>query len=106
MKICLYGNYFQANSTHRQLYPFAKVIMMKSFDELLRARKEIEEQILKLNGVTGMDIGIGTIGNSEKENAKIIVYVANKTEILSNKTVPEEIDGFPVEIVERRFVLH
>ncbi len=79
---------------------------MKSLEQIREIKNAVEGDILKIQGVTGVDIGSREIGEKNKEEPVIIVYVADKEEALKKGKVPREIQGVPVYIEERRFVLH
>lgn len=79
---------------------------MNESDNLKLARKEAEEKLLKLDGVTGVDISSEQEGESKGDMPKIIVYVVDKNKALASQTLPKEIKGIPIEVVERSFVLH
>lgn len=79
---------------------------MNESDNLRLARKEAEEKLLKLDGVTGVDISSEQEGESKGDMPKIIVYVVDKNKALASQALPKEIKGIPIEVVERSFVLH
>jgi len=77
--------------------------------ELERARRGAEERLLGLPGATGVDIGYKEVGGVPTEMLAIRVLVAEKkpTSALPRKErIPEEVDGQPVDVIERRFELH
>lgn len=63
-------------------------------------RRQHEGRILALPGVTGFDLG-GT-----DDEATFTVYVADMRELAPELRGLTELDGVPVEIVERRYTLH
>jgi len=64
------------------------------------ARLQHEPRILALPGVTGFDL-IGTA-----DDARFVVYVADLTQLDPELRGLSELDGVPVEVVERRYTLH
>ncbi len=65
--------------------------------QALEIKQRFETDTLKLPGVTGVDLGQAAGG------AKTLrVYVASRA---SAPRLPEQVEGMPVEIVERRFGL-
>jgi hypothetical protein len=77
--------------------------------ELERARRGAEERLLGLPGATGVDIGYKEVGGVPTETLAIRVLVAEKkptSAVPRKERIPEEIDGQPVDVIERRFELH
>jgi hypothetical protein len=73
---------------------------MKTIEEAIRAKTAIEGELLKRPGVTGVDVG-------ERAGKPVIrVYVEEKEKAAADGSFPREIDGVPVEFVERRFKAH
>lgn len=71
---------------------------MKTMEEAIKAKTAVEGELLKRPGVTGVDVG-------ETSGAPVIrIYVEDKAG--ADKGLPQDIEGVPVEIVERRFKLH
>ncbi len=63
-------------------------------------RRLHESRILALPGVTGFDLsGTG-------DDAMFTVFVADIGQLASELRGLAELDGVPVEVVERRFTLH
>jgi len=62
-------------------------------------KEQVEDEILALPGVTGVDIGeVGTV-------AGIVVYVDPATAAADRARVPGEVSGVPVEVRELRVEL-
>jgi hypothetical protein len=78
----------------------------KSMEELRRVKKEVEAELLKLPGVTGVDIGPKIVDGKETDETAIRVYVAKKKDVSAENAVPKTIRGVPTDVIERRFVLH
>jgi hypothetical protein len=62
--------------------------------------------LLALPGVTGVDIGPQVVAGKKTDSLAIRVYVASKQEVPVERQIPAEIEGVPVDVIERRFVLH
>ncbi len=78
---------------------------MKTMAEALQVKQSVEAEMLRKPGVTGIDVGQRTAGAIGDEPL-IRIYVANRQEAMRSLNLPTEIQGVPVEVIERRFVLH
>ena len=79
---------------------------MKSLDEIRRIKTEVEAELLKLPGVTGVDVGYKHVGGKKTDVLSIRVYVEQKKDVPEKEAVPKQIEGIPTDVIERRFVLH
>lgn len=79
---------------------------MKSLDEVTQIKAEVEKDLIKMPGVTGIDVGYRIVDGKPTEVLAIRVYVSNKAEALKQLKIPTEIQGVPVDLIERTFVLH
>jgi hypothetical protein len=79
---------------------------MKSVDEIRRIKVEVEGELLKLPGVTGVDIGCKYVGGKKTDKLAIRVFVRRKKDVSKKHTVPTEIQGVPTDVIERSFKLH
>jgi hypothetical protein len=77
--------------------------MAKTMEEALRVKERIEAEILGRPGVTGIDVGYYHSAGPESREPAIRIYVADRG---AAPPFPEEIDGVPVVVIERRFELH
>jgi hypothetical protein len=69
-------------------------------EETIRAKTAIEPELLKRPNVTGVDVG-------ERSGQPIIrVYVKDKARAAADPELPREIEGTPVELIERSFEPH
>ena len=83
--------------------------MAEVASELRRAKEQAEAKLLALPGVTGVDIGYKEVGGEPTDRLAIRVLVAQKKpkgRVAAGQRVPEEIDGHPTDVIERRFELH
>ena len=77
--------------------------------EIRRIKQEVETELLKLPGVTGVDIGYRIVGGAETGELAIRVYVAEKKApeaVPASERIPETIQDIPTDVIERRFLLH
>jgi hypothetical protein len=79
---------------------------MKNLDEIRRIKAEVEEELLKLPGVTGVDVGYKYVGGKKTDVVAIRVYVEEKKDVPEEDAVPKQIQGVPTDVIQRRFVLH
>ncbi len=77
----------------------------KSFDEIRAVKQRWEQELLKISGVTGVDIGRKYPEHSTDSYLVIRVFVKKTGETVTRQ-IPEEIEGVPTEVIERKFVLH
>src|SRR5262245_55093971 len=74
--------------------------------EIIAAKEKAENELLKLPGVTGVDIGFKEIGGKPTNTIAIRVLVEKKKpNVPAAQKVPEEIDGHPTDVIERKFEL-
>jgi hypothetical protein len=74
-----------------------------SMDEAVEIKTRHENELLGLDGVTGVDVGYRRIDGNQTEEPAIRVYVADRG---AAPSIPEQIEDVPVEVVERTFELH
>lgn len=79
---------------------------MKSLNEIRRIKAEVEAELLKLPGVTGVDVGYKYVKGKKTNVLAIRVLVKEKKDVSEEEAVPREIRGVPTDVIERRFVLH
>jgi hypothetical protein len=79
---------------------------MKDLDEIRRIKTEVEAELLKLPGVTGVDVGYKYVGGKKTNTLAIRVYVEEKRDVSEGDAVPKRIRGIPTDVIQRRFVLH
>jgi len=76
---------------------------MNTLEQAVRAKESIEADVLGRQGVTGIDAGYRSTEGKASSEPVIRIYVADKHRIPS---LPNEVDGIPVVVVERRFQTH
>jgi hypothetical protein len=79
---------------------------MVSMDEALRIKAEMEGEWLDQPGVTGVDVGLRSVGGEPTEEPVIRIYVGDRRQAEEHLRLPKVIRGVPVEIIERRFELY
>jgi hypothetical protein len=80
---------------------------MSAIDPRLRqAKKAVEKSLLNRPGVTGVDIGYKEVGGRPTSTLAIRVLVEKKRDVPPAERIPEAIDGFPTDVIERKFELH
>jgi hypothetical protein len=77
---------------------------MKDIEQARRIKSAIESDLLKRPGVTGVDTGYRTIDGKPTSEPVIRIYVINRDEVA--QSLPTEIEGVGVEVIERQFVVH
>lgn len=77
----------------------------KSIDEVRAVKQRWEQELLKISAVTGVDIGRKHSDNSTDFYLVIRVFV-KKTDETVTRQIPEEIEGVPIDVIQREFVLH
>jgi hypothetical protein len=78
----------------------------KSLSEIRRVKEQVEARLLALPGVTGVDVGYKQVGGKATDVLAIRVYVEKKKDVGPAQAVPDEIEGIPTDVIERRFVLN
>ena len=80
---------------------------MTGLEEIRRVKEEVEKELLKIPGVTGVDIGYKYVGGKKTDVLAIRLYVEKKKKDVPEKEmIPKKIDSIPTDVIERRFVLH
>ena len=76
---------------------------MTTRDEVRHIKKKVEMELLGYPGVTGVDIGYKTVDGNKTDILAIIICVANKHDVSLEETLPTEIEGVPVDVVQMSF---
>lgn len=79
---------------------------MKTLVEVTQIMERARDDILKIPEVTGIDVGNRIVEGDPTAEFVIRIYVANRKEISPEIEQITEIEGVPVEIIERHFKLH
>ena len=76
-------------------------------DPLTRAKELAEAELLGRPGVSGIDVGYKEVGGRRTDTLAIRVLVERKSDDIGPEDrVPPAIEGFPTDVIERRFTLH
>ena len=71
-----------------------------------RVKEQAETRLLKLSGVTGVDVGYKETEGRTTDIVAIRVFVAKKGTVPAEQTIPTHIQDVPTDVIERRFVLN
>src|SRR3954447_10978059 len=77
--------------------------------EVRPVKERVEDQLLSMPNVTGVDIRRKVTKGKETDRLAIVVSVAQKkprNALSSEEVIPTEIDGIPTDVVEEQIVLH
>jgi hypothetical protein len=77
-----------------------------TLEQAIRIKESVEQEWLKLPGVTGIDAGYAVAEAAAPSQPVIRVYVENRQEMLKRSVIPAQLQGVPVVLIERRFQLH
>ena len=79
---------------------------MKTLSGIRRVKSQVEADLLKRPGVTGVDIRHKHIGGKKTDVLAIRIYVEKKRDVSHEDEIPKQIGGIPTDVIERRFILH
>lgn len=69
-------------------------------------KARVEAELMALPGVTGVATGPKLVAGRRTDTWAIRVYVAQKRDVEPALALPHEIEGVPVDVIERSFVPH
>ena len=76
--------------------------MPETYEDLIATKGRVEDQLLALPGVVGVDVGYKEVQGRRTERVAIRVYVSEKRRnVPAPEMVPATIDGAPTDVVER-----
>ena len=75
-------------------------------EQIRRIKEAAEADLLKLPGVTGVDIGPKIVDGKETGDLAIRVFVDTKQDVPAGQQIPAQIQGVPTDVIERRYRLH
>jgi hypothetical protein len=78
---------------------------MKTLEDVIQIKNEVEDDLLMLPGVTGVGVSDRAVEENQTREYVIRIYVDDKAEAIRRSHLPGEIRGVPVEVIERRFDL-
>ena len=76
---------------------------MSTIADVRAAKLEVEDDLLKLPGVTGVDIGRKIVSGRETDDLAIIVYVERKGHFAAGQDIKPVLGGVKTDVIERRF---
>ena len=79
---------------------------MKKHDDVVKIKESVQTKILKLFGVTGIDVGYVKSEDQKGDEMVIRIYVASLQDLPDELAGIREIEGVRVVLIERRFELH
>ena len=80
---------------------------MKQIAEIVRAKENVESEMLKRPGVTGLDVGYKYVGGQRTDEIAIRLLVEKKKKTVSkDEKFPDTIDGVKTDVIERTYQLH
>ncbi len=79
---------------------------MKTLNEIRPIKQTVEADLLKREGVTGVDIGYKYVKGKKTDELSIRVYVEKKKDVPEKKRIPKTIQGVKTDVIERKFILH
>lgn len=72
-------------------------------NEILQAKRDVETEILKRPGVTGIDVGLKLVGGERTDTVAIRVHVRHKRDVPEAQRIPVQIQGFPTDVIEAEY---
>jgi hypothetical protein len=82
---------------------------VKTVSEIRPVKEARENDLLKLPGVTGVDIGPKYVGGEKTDELSIRVYVEEKKDlesVPSAERIPKTVKGIKTDVIQRKWVLH
>ncbi|MBN1857388.1 MAG: hypothetical protein JW846_10615 [Dehalococcoidia bacterium] len=79
---------------------------MKTLAAIRPLKEQVEAELLKRPGVTGVDIGYKYAQGKRTEDLAIRVYVAEKKDVPEKERIARTLKGIQTDVIERTFVLH
>lgn len=78
-------------------------------DELHELKNRVKSQLFAIPGVFGVAVGVKEVDGQLTDQIGIKVYVKEKKpveDITSEEMIPSEVEGIPVDVVQRKFERH
>lgn len=79
-------------------------IDVSRYNAVVPLKREVEDDLLALPGVTGVDVGWKQTGGHETDRMAILVFVREKGSFAEDERIPPAIDGVPTDVIEATFV--
>lgn len=75
------------------------------FYRLVPVRDRFQADLLGIEGVTGVDVGLKEVGGVQQPTPAILVFVRRKGEYRAGQEIPPTIAGVPTDVIEAEFKL-
>ena len=69
-------------------------------------KQQVEDDLLKIPGVVGVDVGFKVIDGKKTDVLAILIYVEEKKDVHEEHMIPKQIQGIPTDVIQRKFELH
>ena len=80
---------------------------MTTREKVRCVKQQVEDDLLKIPGVVGVDIGCKVIDGKKTDILAILIYVEEKKEnVHEQHMIPNQIQGIPTDVIQRKFELH
>lgn len=80
-----------------------KRIDRQRYLELVPLKQAVENDLLRIPDVTGVDVGYKEVGGEQTDDMAILVFVRRKGEFAERDRIPGEIHGIPSDVIEAEF---
>ncbi len=78
-------------------------IDINQYYRILPIKQAVEQKLIALPGVTGVDVGLKRVGGENTSVHAIIVFVAKKGVFEPQHRIPESIEGVPTDVIQAVF---
>ena len=76
----------------------------REYDDIVRIKESVEDDLLRQSGVTGVDVGYKYINGQKTNRLAIRVFVAEKKHVSPVELIPGAIQGVDTDVIQRRFI--
>lgn len=75
---------------------------METLNAIISQKQASQDELLKLSGVTGVDVGYKYVNGKRTDQIAIRVMVSKKkANVAAKQQIPKEINGIPTDVIER-----
>jgi hypothetical protein len=74
------------------------------YNRILPLKQAVENKLLALPGVTGVDVGLKEVGDQATTVYAILVFVERKGMFRPEHRIPDQISGVPTDVIQATFV--
>jgi hypothetical protein len=75
----------------------------REIERILPVKQAVEDKLILLPGVTGVDVGLKEVGGEQTDTHAILVFVERKGEFEPREEIPKTIEGVPTDVIEATF---